>query len=43
VTASCENSAKQVNALCRKNVEFLKDEFTRTYIEHWASVDLWVY
>ena len=43
VTASCEIRTKQVNALCRKNVEFLKDKHCGTYIDYWALVDLWVY
>jgi hypothetical protein len=42
-TACCEIHTKQINTLCRKNVEFLKDKFSGTFIDHWALVDLWVY
>jgi len=43
VTVCCEIHTKQINALCRKNVEFLKDKFSGTYIDHCALVDSWVY
>ena len=43
VTAGCEIHTKQINTLCRKNVEFLKDKFRVTYIDHWAVVYSWVY
>jgi len=35
VTAACEIQTKQINTLCRKNVEFFKDKFnvTNTYID----------
>jgi hypothetical protein len=43
VTALCEIHTKQINTLCRKNIEYLKDKFSATYIGHWTIVDLWVY
>jgi hypothetical protein len=43
VTSGCEIHTKQINTLCRKSVEFLKDKFSGTLIDHWASVDSWVY
>ena len=42
-TAGCEIHTKQINTLCRKNVEFLKDKFKFTYIDHLAVVDSWIY
>ena len=39
VTAGCEIHTKQINTLWRKNVEYLKDKFSGTYIDHWALVD----
>jgi hypothetical protein len=33
VTACCEIHTKQINTLCRKNVEFLKCKFGGTYID----------
>jgi adenine deaminase len=42
VTAVCEIHTKQIKTLCRKNVEFLKDTFKVTYIDHCAVVDSWV-
>jgi len=38
VTAGCEIHTKQINTLCRTNVEFLKDKFRVTCIDHWAAV-----
>jgi hypothetical protein len=43
VTACCEIRIKQINALCRKNVEFFKDKFSATFIDHWDLLDSWVY
>jgi len=43
VTACCEIHTKQINTLCTKNVEFLKDKFSGTCIEHWALVYSWIY
>ena len=43
VTAGGEIHTKQINTLCRKNVEFLKDQFSVTYIDRWAVVYSWVY
>ena len=43
VTAGCEIHTKQINTLWRKNVEYLKDKFSGTYIGHWALVYSWVY
>jgi len=43
VTAGCEIHTKQINTLCRKNVEFFKDKFMVTYIYHWAVVYSRVY
>jgi len=43
VTVCYEIHTKQINAFCRKNVGFLKDKFSGTYIDHWALVDSLVY
>ena len=43
VTAGCEIHTKQINTLCRENVEYLKDKFSVTYIDHWVLVYSWVY
>ena len=43
MTACCEIHTKQINTLCRKNVEFFNDKFSGIHIDHWAFVDLWVY
>ena len=43
VTAGCEIHTKQINTLCRKNVEYLKDKFNGTYIAHCALLDSWLY
>jgi hypothetical protein len=43
VAACCEIHTKQINALWRKNVEFLKDKFSGTFIDHSALLVLWVY
>jgi hypothetical protein len=43
VTVSCEIRTTQVNALCRNNVEFFKDMYGGTYIDHLASVNSWLY
>jgi len=34
VTAGYEIHTKQINTLCRENVEYLKDKFSVTYIDH---------
>jgi hypothetical protein len=39
MTAPSEIHAEQIDTLCRKNVEFRKDKFSGTYIDHWALVD----
>ena len=38
LTAGCEIHTKQINTLCRKNVEFLKDKFNVIYIDHCTAV-----
>jgi len=42
-TAGCVIHTKQINILCRQNVEFLKDKLSGTYIDHWVLVYSWVY
>jgi hypothetical protein len=43
VTACCEIHTKQINTLYRKDVEFLKDKFSGTYIDHRFLVDSCLY
>jgi hypothetical protein len=43
MTACSEIHTKEINTLCRKNVENLKDKLSGTYIDHRALVDSWVY
>jgi len=43
VTAGCKIHTKQINTLCRKNVEFFNDNFSGTYIDHCALLYSWVY
>jgi hypothetical protein len=43
VTACCEIHTKEINKLRSLNVQNLKDKFSGTYIDHWASVDSCVY
>jgi hypothetical protein len=42
MTTRCEIHAEKIDTLCRKNVEFRKDKFSGTYIDHWALLDSWV-
>jgi len=39
VTAACEIHTKQINTLCRTNVDILKDKFSVTNIDHCVLVD----
>jgi hypothetical protein len=39
VAAFCEIHTQQIDTLCGKNVEFLRDTFSGTYIDHRALVD----
>jgi hypothetical protein len=39
VTACCEIHTKPINTLLSKNVEYLKDKFNGTFIDHSALVD----